>query len=145
MSETWRKIRVPLAGITGAGLGTVTGELTGETVARSVALTGWKKVGIKGAVKGGICALAYGISLKLPGSWSLFAEIFGYGSAGSWFYDVFYQLFPGGIWGMAESMAVSLRTWAVGKDKVKAEIEAAEAGFSEEEVAATAGSPASWL
>ena len=131
MGETWRKIRVPLAGTLGAGLGTATGELASETVARSMASTGWTKVGVKGAIKSGICVVAYGISLKLPGSWSLFAEIFGYGSFGSIFFDVFNQLFPGGIWGMAESMAVSLRTWAVGKDRVKREIESLERGLSD--------------
>lgn len=129
MAETTlRKARIPAAGILGAGAGAAAGELTGETVARASAQTGWWKVGVKAAVKGGLCALFYGISTRLPGLWSLGFEIAGYSSFGAIIPDVILQLIPGGLWGIAEAAATSLRTWAIGVERVKKEIEDLESG-----------------
>jgi len=122
MAVTLRKYQIPFTGILGAGAGAAVGELGAETIARATAQTGWAKVGVKGAVKAGIGLLLYGISTRVPGLWSLFTEIAGYSSVGSIIPDVIYQITPGGLWGLAEGMAVSLRAWAVGAPRVRAEI-----------------------
>jgi len=124
----WEKARVPVTGVLGAGFGACTGELVSETFARGTGLTGWGKVGAKGFMKGLIMLLFYGISTRAPGLWSLLFEIAGYSSLGTVFFDVFYQLYPGGIWGMAEAIAVGLRGAVVGAERVAAELEVVEAG-----------------
>ena len=127
-----KTLRIPMAGVVGSGVGFATGELTAETIARATGQTGWAKVGVKGIIKGLICGAFYGLSLRLPGLWSLGAEIAGYSSLGSIFFDLFYQLFPGGIWGLAENFAVSLRTWSAGVEYIKAELSALEKASGEE-------------
>jgi len=135
MGETWRKVRIPVTGIAGTGVGATVSELTSETIARATGQKGWARVGVKGAVKGGLFLLFYGLAGRLPGLWSLFSEIAGYTSLGMIVPDVLYQVFPGGIWGLAESFAVSLRTWAVGAERIKAEIESLESMVEEGETA----------
>jgi len=137
MSATWRRIRIPVTGIAGTGVGATVSELSSETIARATGQTGWAKVGVKGAVKGALFLAFYGLSTRLPGAWSLFSEIAGYSSLGMIVPDVLYQVFPGGIWGLAENFAVSLRTWAMGAERIKAEIESLESG-AEKETAAEA-------
>lgn len=127
MGERIERFKIPATGILGAGTGAAVSELTAETLAKASAQTGWRKVGVKGLVKGGFCLLFYGISQRVPGLWSLFTELASYSSFGSIVPDVIYELTPGGLWGLAEKAAVSMRTWALGAAKVKAEIEALEA------------------
>jgi len=103
--ERWKIIG---SGALGVGIGACSGELVGETAARVSGQTGWLKVGVKAAVK----ALIFGVftveSNKTSGVVSLITEIAGYGSLGSIFNDIFYAAFPGGIWGLAGQMAMSI-------------------------------------
>ena len=122
MSAILRKYEIPLTGLAGAGTGAAVGELASETVARAAGLAGWKKFGVKAALKAGLGVLFYGVSSRLAGMPSLFMEIAGYGSAGSIIADLIYQLYPGGLWGLAEAAAVSIRTAVMGASRISAEV-----------------------
>jgi len=126
MAAVLRKYEIPITGVLGAGTGAAAGEFVSETIARASGQTGWRRFGIKAALKAGLGVVFYGISSRLSGMPSLFMEIAGYGSAGSIIADLIYQIYPGGLWGLAESAAVSLRTAVMGAPRIRAEIERLE-------------------
>ena len=109
-------------------MGACAGELLSETLARGTGQTGWNKVGVKAFGKTLILGLFYLISTRMGGLGSLFFEVAGYSSMGSIFFDLFAQVFPGGIWGLAERWALSLRGAAFGAERVAAELEIVETG-----------------
>lgn len=133
----WRRTRVPITGVLGAGTGAAAGELLSETLARGTGQTGWNKVGVKAFGKGLVFGLFYLISTRVPGLSSLFFEIAGYSSLGSIFFDLFAQAFPGGIWGLAERWALAMRGAAFGAERVAAELEVVEGGATAKAVAST--------
>jgi len=130
------KQKVAITGIAGAGAGVAIPTLLGEFTSRATGQAGWSACGVKAGVKGVVGLLAYLLSGRLSEAGAMFAEIFAYTSWGSVIMDVLLAVYPGGIWGIAESMAVSVRVWARGAEKVVAELGAIEAGALKAEVGA---------
>jgi len=123
--------RVIATGIGGSAAGITSAELLSETVARALVLTGWPKCGLKGVLKGLLGCVFYFLSARLPGLWSLFAEMMCYSSIGSWCLDIYLTLFPGGIIGLSERIAMGIRKATVGVEVIASEM--AEHGGPEEE------------
>lgn len=115
-------IKVPLAGFLGAGAGASVTTLGAEYTARATGQIGWNACAVKGAVKGVLGLLLYGVSMRLPGAWSFFVEMMAYAGWGSWFLDLFMALHPGGIAGFAEKLAIETRVMAAGGRRVGARL-----------------------
>lgn len=111
-------IKVPLAGFLGAGTGAGITTLAAEYTARVTGQVKWNACAVKGAVKGVLGILLYGISMRLPGAWSFFVEMMAYAGWGSWFLDIAIALHPGGIPGLAEKWAIETRVIAAGGRRV---------------------------
>jgi len=113
-----------LLGFGGAATGLVTGELSSEFTARTLGWTGYKKAGVKTAVKGLIGALFLGAS-AIPGA-APFTMPAALSTWGSIVLDWISARFPGGVYGFAERLAVSVRKWTMGAERVAAELAALE-------------------
>jgi hypothetical protein len=115
MAYPYAAIRFPIppeapAGVAGVDLGLTLNEFFAEWAARVSGQTGWNKVVVKGAVKGFIALLLWSLGARLTGTLSkLLVNVAGYTTAGTILWDIFMQLYPGGIWGMAEATAVAAR------------------------------------
>lgn len=116
------EMKVPGTSIVGVGVGLSVGEFVSEFAARATGQVKWVKVGIKGLLKFLVFLIFYGVASRVAGLWSLFFEVAGYGSMGSWLADIIFQLYPGGVIGMAETTAVAVRTAMVGAEKVAEEM-----------------------
>jgi len=120
-----KTIKVPLTGFVGVGTGVSVGTLAAEFTSRATGQTGYYAAGVKGLIKGIIGGVGYGISTKLGPERALasfFAEMFAYGTWGSWFIDLALAMYPGGIPGLAEDWASSIRVYAAGGRKVVREL-----------------------
>ena len=113
-----------LLGFGGAATGLVTGEFSSEFTARTLGWTGYKKAGIKTAIKGLVGALFLGAS-AIPGA-APFTMPAALSTWGSIVLDWISAKYPGGVFGFAERLAVSVRKWAMGAEKVAAELAALE-------------------
>ena len=126
----WPKALEPykeqISGFAGAGFGLSTSELAAEFTARATGQMGYFKAALKTFVKIILGALYYGAGKKAAGAWRTFGEVAGYSSWGSIIMDWIQAAYPGGIPGFAERLAVSARVWAMGAERVAAEIRALE-------------------
>ncbi|MEM1551564.1 MAG: hypothetical protein QXH03_02705 [Candidatus Bathyarchaeia archaeon] len=100
-------------------LGVVTGltlnEFFAEWAGRVSGQTGWGLVGVKALVKGLLGAAFWGLAARVTGPiLKLFLNVVGYTTTGTIIWDVFRELYPGGIWGIAEAAAVMARGAAAG-------------------------------
>lgn len=127
VNPTWEKIKEPVTGFAGAGTGLVVSDLAAEYTARATGQTGYKKAGVKTLVKLAIGLLLTGISMRVSGSWVLFTQVAAYTSWGSTILDWIAARIPGGIEGIANSLAITTRKWAMGSQKVAAELARLEA------------------
>lgn len=107
------RYEIPATSFAGVATGLSVGEFISEFVARVTGQTGWAKFGIKAGLKGLLGLLAYMGSGRVAGNWGLFLEVASYGSFGSIVPDLIFQLVPGGIIGVAETAAVSMRARGV--------------------------------
>ena len=112
--------REQVVGALSAGVGLGISELAAEFTARTTGLTGYTKAGAKTLVKGIIGGLFYGMRLKAAA----------FASWGSILLDWLYAVYPGGIPGLAERFAVTVRTWTMGAEKVAAEMAALESAVT---------------
>ena len=108
--------REQVVGALSAGVGLGISELAAEFTARTTGLTGYTKAGAKTLVKAITGALFYGMGLKAAA----------FASWGSTLLDWLYAVYPGGIPGLAERFAVTVRTWTMGAERVAAEMAALE-------------------
>jgi len=123
--EFTTKVKVPITGFFGVGTGASLGVLGAEFTSRATGQVSWNACAVKGGVKLVIGLIPYIISTKLgPGRAlvSFFCEMFAYGSWGSWFLDVALAAYPGGITGLAEDWASTVRVYAAGGKKVVREL-----------------------
>jgi hypothetical protein len=100
-------------------LGVVTGltlnEFFAEWAARVSGQTGWGLVGVKAVVKGILGIAFWGLAARVAGPiLKVFLNVVGYTTVGTIAWDVFRELYPGGVWGMAEAAAVMARGAAAG-------------------------------
>lgn len=130
-----KKIQVPLTGFFGAGVGASVTTLGAEYTSRATGQVGWNACAVKGAVKGVLGLLLYGVSMRIPGMWSFWVEMMAYGGWGSWFFDIFMALHPGGIAGFAEKLAIETRVMAAGGRRVGSKLGELEKGAGAEEKA----------
>jgi len=124
-------VKVPVVGFTGVGTGVAVGTLAAEFTSRATGQTSWAACGVKGAVKLGVGLVAYLTSTKLGPLHSLasfFAEMFAYGTWGSWLLDIALAAYPGGIPGLAEDWASTVRVYAAGGKRVVKELGKIESG-----------------
>ena len=122
-------LKVPLIGLSGAGSGMALSTLAAEYTSRTTGMTGWNAFGVKAGVKTGIGALAYAASYKIGDKHAtagFFVETLAYGAFGSIFMDLAVALYPGGIAGIAEDLAMTSRTLAAGGRKVVRELSVME-------------------
>ena len=129
MPLAWEKNKEPIAGFVGAGTGLFAGELVSEFAVRVTGQTGYKKAGMKTAVKGLLGGLLFATGVAAGGAWGIMWKAFAFSNWGSTVLDWIFAVYPGGVFGMAERMAVTVRTWAMGAKKVSAELAALERGI----------------
>lgn len=124
------KYQEPVTGFAGAGVGLFSGELASEFVVRTTGQTGYAKAGVKTVVKGlmGIVAFLWGGAST--GNWSLFGKVFAYTNWGSLLLDWLFAFYPGGVFGMAERAAVTVRTWSMGTRRVADELSRVEKKYT---------------
>ena len=137
MVELAKKIKIPLTGFVGVGTGATLGTLAAEFTSRATGQVAWNACAVKAGVKGGIGLLLYMISQRLGPLASFFAEMVAYGSWGSIFFDVALAAYPGGIPGIAEDWASTVRVYSAGGRRVVRELGKIE----RRTVAPTAGVP----
>jgi len=126
MVELAKKIKIPLTGFVGVGTGATLGTLAAEFTSRATGQVAWNACAVKAGVKGGIGLLLYMISQRLGPLASFFAEMVAYGSWGSIFFDVALAAYPGGIPGIAEDWASTVRVYSAGGRRVVRELGAIE-------------------
>jgi len=114
------RYREQVVGALSAGVGLGISELAAEFTARTTGLTGYTKAGAKTLVKVITGALFYGMGLKAAA----------FASWGSSLLDWLYAIYPGGIPGLAERFAVTVRTWTMGAERVAAEMAALESAVT---------------
>ncbi len=112
------KYQEPVTGLAGAGTGLFAGELTSEFVVRTTGQTGYAKAAVKTAVKGILGIVAFLAAGSATGNWSLFGKVFAYTNWGSIILDWFFAYYPGGVFGVAERAAVTVRTWSMGTKRI---------------------------
>jgi len=125
------RYREQVVGAFTAGVGLGVSELAAEFTARTTGLTGYVKAGAKTLVKAITGTLFWGLGLKAAA----------FASWGSTLLDWLFAIYPGGIPGFAERLAVTVRTWTMGVERVAAEMAALERVEAPKSVAAapTAG------
>ena len=116
------KYEEPVTGLTGAGAGLFAGELTSEFVVRTTGQTGYAKAGVKTAVKGLLGIVTFLTGGAATGNWGLFWKVFAYANWGSILLDWLFAFYPGGVFGMAERAAVTVRTWSMGTQRVASQL-----------------------
>ena len=126
MVELAKKIKIPLTGFVGVGTGATLGTLAAEFTSRATGQVAWNACAVKAGVKGGIGLLLYMISQRLGPLASFFTEMVAYGSWGSIFFDVALAAYPGGIPGIAEDWASTVRVYSTGGRRVVRELGAIE-------------------
>jgi len=126
MVELAKKIKIPLTGFVGVGTGATLGTLAAEFTSRATGQVAWNACAVKAGVKGGIGLLLYMISQRLGPLASFFTEMVAYGSWGSIFFDVALAAYPGGIPGIAEDWASTVRVYSAGGRRVVRELGAIE-------------------
>lgn len=114
--------KVIVGGVSGAGAGIALPTLAAEFTVRATGQKGWAGCGVKAGVKAVLGLVFYGISSRLPGIGTLFAEIFAYTCWGSILMDVVQAAYPGGVVGLAEDAAVSARVFVAGGRGVAREL-----------------------
>jgi hypothetical protein len=130
-----KKIKIPLTGFVGVGTGATLGTLAAEFTSRATGQVSWNACAVKAGVKGGIGVLLYVISMKLGPLGSFFTEMIAYGSWGSIFFDIASAAYPGGIPGLAEDWASTVRVYSAGGKKVVRELGKIERKESPEQIA----------
>jgi len=118
------KYKEPISGFAGAGAGLFAGELTSEFATRVTGQTGYSKAGVKTVVKGLLGIVMFMTGGVARGAWGIFWKAFAYANWGSTILDWIFAAYPGGVFGMAERAAVTVRTWAMGTRRVAAQISA---------------------
>jgi len=116
------KYEEPVTGFAGAGTGLFAGELTSEFVVRTTGQTGYAKAAVKTVVKGLLGGIVFLWAGASTGNWSLFGKVFAYTNWGSVILDWLFAAYPGGVFGIAERAAVTVRTWSMGTARVADEI-----------------------
>ena len=122
------RYREQVVGALSAGVGLGASELAAEFTARTTGLTGYMKAGAKTLVKIITGTLFWGLGLKAAA----------FASWGSTLLDWLFAIYPGGISGFAERLAVTVRTWTMGVERVAAEMTALERVETPKSVVATA-------
>lgn len=85
-------------------------EFFAEWAARVSGQTGWGIVGVKALVKTFIALIFWGLAARVAGPIAkLILNVVGYTTVGTIIWDVFREMYPGGVWGMAEAAAVAAR------------------------------------
>ena len=115
-------LRIPATSGLGVAFGLSTSEFLAEFVARSTGQVAWNKVGVKALIKLLVGVVFYGIANKVTGLWSLGFELATYGSVGSIVPDVIFQVYPGGVVGVAEKAAVKARAFLTGVKAIESEL-----------------------
>lgn len=114
-------------GALGAATGLSLSEFFSEFIARATGQTGWAKVGVKATIKLLISILFWTLAARVIGPLTkLFLQVAAWTGTGSIAWDVIMQAFPGGVWGLAERAAVSVRAAAYGAERVAAELSVIE-------------------
>jgi len=116
------KVKVTAVTVAGAATGVALPTLAAEFTSRATGQTGWAACGTKALVKTGIGGLAYLVSGRLGEAAAMFAEMFAYTSWGSIILDVAMAAYPGGIPGLAEDWASTVRVAAAGGRRVVREL-----------------------
>jgi hypothetical protein len=116
------KYKEPVAGFAGSGTGLVTGEIISEFGVRVSGQTGYNKAIVKTAVKGLLGIVTFLTGNGLTSAWGTFWKVFAFSNWGSTVLDWIFAAYPGGVFGMAERMAVTVRTWSMGAKAVSAEL-----------------------
>ena len=116
------KYEEPVAGFAGAGTGLFSGELASEFVVRTTGQTGYAKAAVKTVVKGAMGIVAFLTGGAAVGNWGTFWKVFAFTNWGSTILDWFFAFYPGGVYGVAERAAVTVRTWSMGTKRVAAEL-----------------------
>jgi hypothetical protein len=102
-------------GALGVATGLTLNEFFAEWAARVSGQTGWGIVGVKALVKGILAIAFWGLAARVAGPIiKLYLNVVGYTTAGTILWDIFREMYPGGIWGMAEAAAVMARGAAAG-------------------------------
>lgn len=101
---------VPVIGAVGVGAGITLGTFISEVVTRATGYTGWTKFGVKALLKTSLFGLLFFVSQRLGGMLSFGLEVASYGALGSIIPDLFDAAVEGGVIGLAEVAAVSLRS-----------------------------------
>ena len=119
---TLDSLRIPATSGLGVAFGLTTSEFLAEFVARATGQVKWAKVGVKALVKLFVGMIFYGVANKVSGLWSLGFELATYGSVGSIVPDVIFQVYPGGVVGVAEKAAVKARSFLKGAKLIETEL-----------------------
>jgi len=130
----FERIKTPLTGALGVGTGAAVGELTSETAVRVGKLTGNKRLGVKAILKGVVGGVMWFLGRRTVGLTSLFLETASYGSWGSILLDVIARLYPGGVTGAAQAIALRLQGISVAGRKVAQKLEELEKVEGEKEI-----------
>jgi hypothetical protein len=90
-----------------AGLNLTLGEFLAEYVARATKTISWQKVAAKGLTKGiWSGALLYVGSKVNDDKLARTLEIAAYANMATWILDIIYQLYPGGLWGIVQTLTM---------------------------------------
>ncbi len=115
-------LRIPATSGVGVAFGLTTAEFLAEFAARATGQVKWAKVGVKALIKLIVGVIFYGIANKVGGLWSLGFELATYGSVGSIVPDVVFQIYPGGVTGVADKAAMRARAFMKGVKDIESEL-----------------------
>ncbi len=108
-----------IAGTSGVATGLLANEFFAEWAARVSGQVEWGKVGVKAVVKLLLMAGFLGLSARVTGALTkLYLKVAGFTTGGTILWDIFMQLYPGGIWGAAEAAAIMARGGRVAAAKL---------------------------
>ena len=123
MIQVPTKIKIAVTGLGGAGTGIVAGTLAGEVTSRATRQVSWNACAVKAAVKGTIGLVVFGVSGRVGNAVaSFFLETMAYGAWGSILVDIATAWYPGGLVGLAEDWASTLRVYSAGGKAVVREL-----------------------
>ena len=102
-----RSIRDHIQYIGTAGISLTLGEFLAEYVARATKTTSWQKVAAKGLTKGIWSGVLLYLGSKVnDDKLARTLEIAAYANMATWILDIIYQLYPGGLWGIVQTLTM---------------------------------------
>jgi hypothetical protein len=102
-----RSIRDHIQYIGTAGVSLTLGEFLAEYVARATKTTSWQKVAAKGLTKGVWSGVLLYLGSKVnDDKLARTLEIAAYANMATWILDIIYQLYPGGLWGIVQTLTM---------------------------------------